>query len=201
MTAPSPTASQTIGPFFRFGMAWAATGELVDPATPGAIIIEGRVLDGDGAPVPDAMVEIWQADAEGRFPPATGSGWRGFGRALTDGSGAFRFVTVAPGAVDGEQAPHIDVSVFARGLLQRVVTRCYPPGDADALAGDPLLASIADADRRATLIAVPTGGETSDSGGVRRPGTTADATGTPGAGALRFDIHLQGDRETVFLDW
>jgi protocatechuate 3,4-dioxygenase, alpha subunit len=177
MTAPSPTASQTIGPFFRFGLEWAATPELVDPGADGAVTIEGRVLDGDGEPVPDAMVEIWQADAEGRFPPEAAGDWTGFGRDLTDGSGRFRFVTVAPGAVDGDQAPHIDVSVFARGLLQRVVTRLYLPDDPGALARDPLLASIAEPERRASLVATGEGG------------------------ILRFDIHLQGDRETVFLVW
>jgi protocatechuate 3,4-dioxygenase alpha subunit len=181
-----PTASQTIGPFFRFGMAWAVSRELVDPASPGAVVIEGRVLDGDGAPVPDAMVEIWQADAGGRFPPdsgpgsgvrATQAGWSGFGRDLTDAVGHFRFVTVPPGPVDDHQAPHIDVSVFARGLLQRVVTRLYLPGDADAHGRDPLLSSIADPARRATLVAVDDGSR------------------------LLFDVRLQGDRETVFLDW
>jgi protocatechuate 3,4-dioxygenase alpha subunit len=177
MTAPSPTVSQTIGPFFRFGMAWAVSRELVDPATEGAVVIGGRVLDGDGEPVPDAMVEIWQADSGGRFPPDAAAAWTGFGRDLTDRSGSFRFVTVPPGAVDADQAPHIDVSVFARGLLQRVVTRLYLPGNPDALARDPLLAAITDPARRATLVAA---GQ---------------------ADRLVFDIHLQGDRETVFLAW
>jgi protocatechuate 3,4-dioxygenase, alpha subunit len=177
MTAPSPTASQTIGPFFRFGMDWAVTRQLVDPSAAGAVIIEGRVLDGDDQPVPDAMVEIWQADEAGRFPPDTAPGWTGFGRDLTDESGSYRFVTVVPGPVDDEQAPHIDVSVFARGLLQRVVTRCYPPADPDVLARDPLLQAVGDDARRATLVANGEGGP------------------------LRFDIRLQGDRETVFLDW
>jgi protocatechuate 3,4-dioxygenase alpha subunit len=180
MTSPSavqPLPSQTIGPFFRFGMAWAVRRNLVDPASPGARRIEGRVLDGHGDAVPDAMVEIWQADADGRFPPDTAPGWTGFGRDLTDESGAFGFVTVAPGAVDDRQAPHIDVSVFARGLLQRVVTRLYLPGDDATLGRDPLLAAIAEPDRRATLVGVDDG----------------DLT--------RFDIHLQGDRETVFLAW
>jgi protocatechuate 3,4-dioxygenase, alpha subunit len=177
MSRPSPTASQTIGPFFRPGTRWAHCPELVDPARPDAISIGGRVLDGAGDAVPDALIEIWQADGEGRFPPDTDPGWSGFGRALVDAQGAFRFVTVAPGAVDDHQAPHIDVSVFARGLLQRVVTRIYLPGDADALAADPLLRSL-EPERRATLVA------TSE---------------TPGH--HRFDVHLQGDRETVFVDW
>jgi protocatechuate 3,4-dioxygenase alpha subunit len=175
--SPPPTPSQTIGPFFHFGMDWAVCPELVDPAIPGAVIIEGRVLDGEGGVVPDAMVELWQADAAGRFPPDTAPGWTGFRRALTGADGAYRFVTVAPGPVDGEQAPHIDVSVFARGLIERVVTRIYLPGDAAALDRDPLLRSIAEAERRATLVAVGTDD------------------------AVRFDVHLQGDRETVFLAW
>jgi protocatechuate 3,4-dioxygenase alpha subunit len=177
MTAPSPTASQTIGPFFRFGLAGAVHRELAARGVPGAITVEGRVLDGDGEPVPDAMVEIWQADAEGRFPPETAPGWTGFGRDLTDRSGTFRFTTVVPGAVDDHQAPHIAVSVFARGLLQRVMTRIYLPAHGDAHATDPLLASVTDPARRATLVAVAEGGK------------------------LVFDIHLQGERETVFLDW
>jgi protocatechuate 3,4-dioxygenase alpha subunit len=181
MTEPSPTpirptASQTIGPFFKMGVEWAEATELVDPGAPGAVTIEGRVLDGDGAPVPDAVVEIWQADAQGRFPPATDQGWTGFGRALTGPDGGFRFVTLAPGPVDDRQAPHIDVSVFARGLLQRVVTRCYLPGDTDAHARDPLLSGL-DPDRRSTLVAMGEGD------------------------VMRFDVHLQGDQETVFLAW
>jgi protocatechuate 3,4-dioxygenase alpha subunit len=175
--APPPTPSQTIGPFFHFGMDWAVCPVLTDPAAPGAVVVEGRVLDGAGQVVPDAMVEIWQADAAGRFPPDTAPGWTGFGRALTDADGAYRFTTVAPGAVDGDQAPHIDVSVFARGLIERVVTRIYLPGDPAALERDPLLRSIAEPGRRATLVAVRDGD------------------------AVRFDVHLQGERETVFLAW
>jgi protocatechuate 3,4-dioxygenase alpha subunit len=177
MTERSPTPSQTIGPFFRFGLAWGVHTHLVGVETPGALVIEGRLLDGAGDPVPDAVVEIWQADGEGRFPPGTEPGWTGFGRGLTDDEGRFRFVTVAPGAVDAEQAPHIDVTVFARGLLQRVVTRLYLPGDPAAHDRDPLLRSIPEPERRATLM----------------------ATGEPPR--LHFDIRLQGERETVFLDW
>jgi protocatechuate 3,4-dioxygenase alpha subunit len=173
----SPTPSQTIGPFFRFGLAWGTHTHLVEVETPGAVVIEGRVLDGAGLPVPDAMVEIWQADGEGRFPPDTEPGWTGFGRDLTDEEGAFRFVTVAPGPVDGEQAPHLDVSVFARGLLQRAVTRLYLPGDPAAHERDPLLRSIPEPERRATLMATGEGP------------------------LLHFDVRLQGERETVFLDW
>jgi protocatechuate 3,4-dioxygenase alpha subunit len=168
-----PTPSQTIGPFFRFGMDWLGA-DLVPPGSAGSLVLVGTVFDGGGEPVPDAMVEIWQADAAGRFPPDTDP-WTGLGRSLTGGDGAFAFTTVAPGPVDGGQAPHIDVSVFARGLLQRVVTRVYLAGH-PANDTDPLLARI-ESDRRATLLA------TEDGGG------------------LRFDIHLQGPRETVFLAW
>jgi protocatechuate 3,4-dioxygenase alpha subunit len=145
------------------------------------------VLDGAGDPVPDALVETWQADPDGRFPhpddprgAAQGEGFRGFGRCPTDADGRWFIVTRKPGALPapggGVEAPHLDVSVFARGLLDRVVTRCYFPDEAAANAADPVLAGIADAERRATLVA------------------------TPEAGWLRFDIHLQGEHETVFFD-
>jgi protocatechuate 3,4-dioxygenase alpha subunit len=175
MTAPTP--SQTVGPFFRFGFAWLTSSRhLVAPRSAGAVTVGGRVLDGDGDPVPDGVVEIWQADAGGGFPPDSPTGWTGFGRDLTDEDGRYQFTTVAPGPVDEVQAPHIDVTVFARGLLQRVVTRIYLPGQA-ANDTDPVLASVA-SDRRGTLI--------------------AEGDGRPG---LRFDIRLQGERETVFFEW
>jgi protocatechuate 3,4-dioxygenase alpha subunit len=174
VTAPSP--SQTIGPFFRFGFAWMDATSLVDATNVGAIVLEGAVLDGAGAPVPDAVVEIWQADGAGAFAPETTMGWTGFGRCLTDEGGGFRFVTVAPGAVDEVSLPHINVSVFARGLLQRVVTRVYLPDASRAEPTDPVLASVP-SERRMTLIAEPT------------------PTG------LRFDIRLQGEQETVFFAW
>lgn len=165
------TPSQTIGPFFRIGAAWMEAPDLVAGHSAGAITVTGHVLDGAGVPVSDAMVEIWQADPQGAFPAE----WRGFGRCLTDDEGRFAFVTVKPGRVDARQAPHIDLSVFARGLLQRLVTRMYFPDEEDANAGDPVLRSIEQPAVRATLVAV---------------GTTPD---------LRFDIHLQGDDETVFF--
>ena len=175
MTAlPSP--SQTIGPFFRFGFGWMDATHLVDETADGALALEGVVLDGAGAPVPDAVVEIWQADESGAFPPATASRWTGFGRAQTDDAGRYRFVTVAPGPVDDACAAHIDVSVFARGLLQRVVTRVYLPGTEISEPTDPALRAVP-ADRRATLVAEPV------------------------EGGLRFDIRLQGERETVFFAW
>jgi len=189
------TPSQTIGPFLAIGLPWPDGPFVVPDGTPGAITITGRVTDGADQPLPDALVETWQADADGRFDhpgdprgavaPRT-SGFRGFGRCATDDDGRYRIVTVRPGALPtahgGLEAPHIDVSVFARGLLDRVVTRIYFADEAAANAADPVLASISDPGRRATLIAVPT-------------------RGVPGsAGEFRFDIRLQGAKETVFFD-
>jgi protocatechuate 3,4-dioxygenase, alpha subunit len=183
------TPSQTVGPFLAIGLPWPDGPDVVAPGTPGAITIGGRVLDGAGEPVPDALVETWQAAPDGSFahpddPRGRGDpGFRGFGRSATDAGGRYHIVTLRPGAFPavggGTEAPHLDVSVFARGLLDRVVTRIYFPGEPEANAADPVLASIADPARRATLIAA------------------AD----PGApGTLRFDIRLQGDHETVFFD-
>lgn len=178
-----PTASQTVGPFFSFALLELVRPELVPPETPGSIRIEGTVLDGAGAPVDDAMVEIWQADAGGRFAQPSAShgdaAFRGFGRCGTDAEGRFWFVITKPGVVpdaDGRpQAPHLDVSVFARGLLKRLVTRIYFPDEEAANAVDPVLSALPSADDRATLVAVPSGD------------------------VLRFDIRLQGERETVFF--
>lgn len=128
MTAarPLPTPSQAAGPFLAIGVAWSAGRDLVPPGTPGAFSIRGRVLDGAGAPVTDAKLELWQADAAGRFPPDTAPQWSGFARRLPDGGGSFELLTVKPGSVPdaagGPQAPHIAVSIFARGLMQRLVT-------------------------------------------------------------------------------
>jgi protocatechuate 3,4-dioxygenase alpha subunit len=167
------TPSQTVGPFFRFAFEWMAERPLVPPGSPGALTIGGQVLDGAGEPVPDAVVEVYQVASLG--PPRPG--WRAFGRCLTDATGSYRFTTAKPGRVDDHQAPHVDISVFARGLLQRLWTRCYFPDEAAANAADPLLRAIADPDRVATLI------------------------GHPDPAGLRFDICLQGDHETVFFDW
>lgn len=175
MTASAVTPSQTIGPFFRVGMAGVEASSLVALDMTGAIAVTGRVLDGADNPVPDAVVEIWQANAQGCFPPETAAGWTGFGRCFTEDNGGFQFVTVKPGCVDEHQAPHIDISVFARGLLQRVMTRMYFPDEAAANATDPVLSSIEDPATRATLV----------------------ASGSPTG--LRFDIHLQGENETVFF--
>lgn len=169
----APTPSQTVGPFFRIGAtSLTEEGEAIAPPE-GAITIRGTVFDGAGAPVPDAMLEIWAAGAGGEFGP----GRRGFARALTDDQGGFRFSAIKPGALGDGQAPHIDMSVFARGLLQRLVTRIYFPDEAAANEGDPVLASIGDTAARSTLVAVPEDG------------------------SLRFDVRLQGEGETVFFEW
>ncbi len=171
------TPSATVGPYLAIGLTWEG-GELAVPAdTPGAIWIRGTVLDGNGDVVPDAMVETWQADPDGRFDPSRYPGFTGFARSQTTG-GEFAVCTLKPGRVpDGEgglQAPHVDVSVFARGLLDRVVTRVYFADEADANAEDVVLRGLPE-DRRGTLVATPT-----DDG-------------------YRLDVHLQGDRETVFF--
>jgi protocatechuate 3,4-dioxygenase alpha subunit len=177
------TPSQTIGPFFSIGLTWDDGAFVVPEGTDGAFRIRGRVTDGDGEPVPDAVVETWQADPNGRYrhpddPQADGGGFRGFARAPTDKQGAFAIHTVKPGPVPGAggatQAPHLAVSVFARGLLNRVVSRVYFADEADLNAADPVLAGLP-ADRRATLLAEP-----ADDG-------------------YRFDVRLQGEDETVFF--
>ena len=162
---------------------------MVPEDTPGAITITGRLLDGEGAPIPDGLIETWQADPEGRFDHpddprgATGytGAFRGFGRCMTAPDGGYHIVTLRPGALPGpdggQEAPHLDVSVFARGLLDRVVTRIYFPDEAEANAADPVLSAVADPARRDTLIAA-----------------------VDGPGRFQFDIHLQGEHETVFFD-
>jgi protocatechuate 3,4-dioxygenase alpha subunit len=180
------TPSQTVGPYFAIGMPWQE-GPLVVPIdTPGAFRLSGTVYDGAGTPVPDSLIETWQADPDGRFADLHGygeqsrlSGFRGFARyGAEDGDGTFEIVTVKPGRVPGPgsstQAPHIDVSVFARGMLHRVVTRIYFADEADANAEDPVLAGVP-ADRRESLLAQQTDG------------------------GYRIDIHLQGPHETVFF--
>jgi protocatechuate 3,4-dioxygenase alpha subunit len=166
------TPGQTIGPFFHYALPYDGGPELVPPGSPGAIRLHGTVVDGDGVPIPDAMIEIRQADAQGNVSTAEGSLHRdgmtftGWGRAGTDPGGRYAFVTVEP------DAPFFAVTVFARGLLNRLFTRAYLP-DAE----DPFLSSL-DPERASTLVA------------VREPN-----------GDLRFDIVLQGDDETVFLTY
>lgn len=179
MTTCAPTPGQTVGPFFHYALPFDGGAELVPSGHPAAIRLHGTVLDGAGDPIPDALVEIWQADAEGNIVQEPGSlhrdGWTftGWGRAATDAAGHYSFSTVLPGATDEGAAPFFAVTVFARGLLDRLFTRAYVPGH-PALADDALLAGLPQ-DRRDTLIA------------------TADAAG------FVFDIRLQGENETAFL--
>jgi protocatechuate 3,4-dioxygenase alpha subunit len=172
VTVLGPTPSQTVGPFFAVGLR--GFQRLVADDEPRAIRISGILFDGAGEPVDDGLIEIWQADPEGRYP-RNGERFTGFGRCLMTGRGEFSFVTLKPGPVAG-QAPHLAVSIFARGLLKRLVTRIYFPDEVEANASDAVLGSIEDLARRQTLIAV---GDDSD---------------------LRFDIYLQGERETVFFE-
>lgn len=176
MTATlEPTPGQTVGPFFHFALPYDGGAHLVPPGTPGAVRLHGTVYDGAGTPVPDALVEVRQADTDGTVPRIEGSLARdgrftGWGRAATDASGRYAFTTVPPSGVQGGAA-FFAITVLARGLLDRLFTRAYLPGESDAfLEGLP-------AEDAATLRVVR----------------------DPGAGDLRFDIHLQGDRETVFL--
>jgi protocatechuate 3,4-dioxygenase alpha subunit len=190
------TPSQTVGPFFAYGLTPEQYGypfrslvgsSLADDDTPGERIrIAGRVLDGDGVPVPDALIEIWQADGEGRYahpvdPRGSNLRFAGFGRCGTgtDPENRFVFDTIKPGAIGDGQAPHINVVVFMRGLLRHVHTRIYFADEAEANARDPVLASV-EAARRHTLIA-------------------ARAT-TPAGTVYRLDLHMQGPDETVFFD-
>jgi protocatechuate 3,4-dioxygenase alpha subunit len=184
-----PTPAQTVGPFLHIELPWPEGRYVVPEGTSGAVRIRGRVLDGAGEPVTDALVETWQANAAGRFAhPAhprsavepTPAGFRGFGRCDTRADGCFEIITVKPGSLPapgdgGRQAPHLDVIVFARGLLDRLITRCYFPDEPAANDADPVLTALP-AGRRATLVAL------------------ADD------GWLRFDIRLQGPDETVFFD-
>jgi protocatechuate 3,4-dioxygenase alpha subunit len=183
------TTSQTVGPFFSIGMEWLNRLELAGHGVAGErVTIEGRVLDADGVGVPDAIVELWQANSHGKYahPEDTQdkpveSGFQGYGRIPTDEDGKFRFTTIRPGAVPGPdgklQAPHIAVSVFMRGLLRRVVTRIYFPDE--PANGEDFVLGLVGAARRDTLIA-------------RR------AAGVEGS--LKWDVIMQGPRETVFFD-
>jgi protocatechuate 3,4-dioxygenase alpha subunit len=168
MSLPA-TPSQTIGPFFHIGLDVPGTERLVSAEQPDAVRIEGRVLDGAGAPVGDALIEVW--DPQGAR----------FGRCATDAEGRYHFFALKPrgGSVEGDrdEAPHLDVWVFARGLLDGLLTRIYFPEEEAANAADPVLSMIPDAGARTTVIARAE----SDS--------------------LRFDIHLQGEHETVFFDF
>lgn len=178
MSAPTP--GQTVGPFFGFALPYAGDSELVPPDHPAAVRLHGRVLDGAGEPVPDALLELWQADTDGDVVRAAGSMRRdgrtftGWGRAATNVNGEYAFTTIEPGRTEPERPAFFAITVFARGLLDRLFTRAYLPDQ--EVRADPLLAALAEP-RRSTLVA------------------------TPDTGGLRFDVVLQGERETVFLDY
>ncbi|MGW0096039.1 protocatechuate 3,4-dioxygenase subunit alpha [Streptomyces sp. NPDC003328] len=187
-----PTPSHTVGPFYGYALPFPGGGEIAPPGRPDTIMIQGYVLDGEGSPLPDALVELWGPDPEGRLPTVDGSMRRdaatgghlgrngveftGWGRIQTDANGHWYARTLRPGA-RGRSAPYISVCVFARGLLTHLFTRIHLPDDEAALAADPLLSRL-DGKRRDTLIAV-----------------------AEGNGTYRFDIRLQGEGETVFLEF
>jgi protocatechuate 3,4-dioxygenase alpha subunit len=179
----APTPGQTIGPFYGYALPFDKDNELVNQARPGAVRLHGVVTDCAGTPIPDALLEIWQADEDGNVVSKDGSLVRdgytftGFGRTAVDNVGHYTFTTLNPGATEAGKAPFIMLTVFARGLLNRLFTRIYLPEDTAALAADPLLASL-DPESRKTLVA------------------TREADGS-----LRFDISLQGEGETVFLSY
>jgi len=189
------TPSQTVGPYFAMRLPFAEGPYVVPAGTPGALVIYGRLHDGAGDPIPDGLIETWQADPRGRFAhpddprgpvPDGDLAFRGFGRCPTGHDGTFRIVTLKPGPLpfgDGRtEAPHINVSVLARGMLDRSVTRVYFPDEAGANDNDPVLQLVPE-HRRHTLLAVPAG--------------VNEETGQT---LLRFDIRMQGDHETVFFD-
>ncbi|GAA4318403.1 protocatechuate 3,4-dioxygenase subunit alpha [Streptomyces venetus] len=187
-----PTPSHTVGPFYGHALPFRGGEDIAPLGHPDTVTVHGYVLDGEGRPLPDALIELWGPDPDGNVPTADGSMRRdpasggflgrngveftGWGRIQTDANGHWYARTLRPGA-RGRSAPYLSVCVFARGLLVHLYTRIYLPGDAEALAADPLLARLEDG-RRDTLVAV------------------AEDSGT-----YRFDIRLQGEGETVFLEF
>ncbi|TCR20432.1 protocatechuate 3,4-dioxygenase subunit alpha [Streptomyces sp. BK205] len=187
-----PTPSHTVGPFYGYALPFPGGGDIAPVGHPDTITVQGYITDGEGNPLPDAFVELWGPDPDGNLPttdgsirrdPATGGylgrngvEFTGWGRIQTDANGHWYARTLRPGA-RGQSAPHLSVCVFARGLLVHLFTRIYLPGDETAMAADPLLSRL-DAERRDTLIAADTG-----------------------HGTYRFDIRLQGEGETVFLEF
>ncbi|MFT4219032.1 MAG: protocatechuate 3,4-dioxygenase subunit alpha [Microbacterium sp.] len=178
-----PTAGQTVGPFFSFGTRFDKMNQIVFPHSPQAIVLAGRVLQGDGAPIPDSMIEIWQLDSDGAVPRSRGTLHRddhtftGFGRAFTTDEGRWHFWTRNPGSDAPGKPPFFAAIVYARGLPNKLHTRIYLPEDQSRLDADPFLSSLSP-DERATLIAkrLPDGG-------------------------LRHDIRLQGENQTVFISF
>jgi protocatechuate 3,4-dioxygenase, alpha subunit len=185
--ALAPTPAQTIGPYFGFALPYAGGSLVVPEGTAGAIRVGGQLLDGEGVGVPDGLIETWQADPDGRFShpddprgAARGDEFHGFARCPTDRDGGWSILSLKPGRVPGPgesmQAPHITVSVFARGMLQRLVTRIYFADEEESNAADPVLSTLRYRDDvRETLLAEPV------------------------QGGYRFDIRLQGEDETLFL--
>ncbi|WP_329232563.1 protocatechuate 3,4-dioxygenase subunit alpha [Streptomyces canus] len=187
-----PTPSHTVGPFYGHALPFPGGGDIAPIGHPDTIVLQGYITDGEGNPLPDAFVELWSADPDGNVPQVDGSIRRdpasggylgrngveftGWGRIQTDANGHWTARTLRPGA-RGQSAPYISVCVFARGLLVHLYTRIYLPGDKAALTADPLLARVP-AERRDTLIAR-----------------------SQGDGTYRFDIRLQGEGETVFLEF
>lgn len=182
------SGSQTVGPYLHIGLTWLNTDRIAGPGVKGErVVIQGRLLDGDGVGVSDGLVEIWQANAAGKYAHPDDrqrkpleKGFRGFGRIPTDAKGRFRFSTIQPGPVPGPggklQAPHLNVTVFMRGLLKQLSTRIYFPGE--LLNAQDAILRRAPAARRATLVA-------------RRKAK----------GLLEWNIVLQGRNETVFFDF
>jgi protocatechuate 3,4-dioxygenase alpha subunit len=176
------TPSQTVGPFFHLAIPRPGEELVVPTETPGGFWLRGRVFDGASNPVPDALIETWQAGPDGRFPDSSDTVHiPGLGRSATDDDGGYAIFTTKPGPKPGPNgavdAPHLDVLVFARGLLRHLWTRIYFPDETVANTRDPLLASLGDDPRRATLIAAP------------------------GSDGYTFDVRLQGDGETVFFEF
>jgi len=182
------TGNQTVGPYLHIGLNWLVTAEIAPRGIAGErFTIQGRLVDGDGVGVNDGLIEIWQANAQGKYAHPEDrqkkpleKGWRGFGRVATDARGGFRFRTIKPGAVPGPngepQAPHLVVGVFMRGMLKHLATRLYFP-DEPTNAKDPILKLVPPA-RRGTLVARH-----------------------KGKGALEWNVILQGKQETVFFDY
>ena len=187
----TPTPGQTIGPFFHYALPYERDRELIAPGSASAVRLHGYVYDGHGDAVPDALIEIRQADPSGKIPVIEGSLRRdamtftGWGRSTTDPNGHYYFTTILPGPTTPGSAPFIAVTLFARGLLNRLFTRIYLPGDdpeddpdgAQTLVGDPFLASLDPAERDSLI--------------AKREDDRS----------FRFDIRFQGDAETVFLTY
>ena len=194
-TSLVPTPGHTIGPFFGYALPYAGGDTLAAPHHPAAVRLHGVVSDGNGDPIPDALIEIWQADEAGQVPQRAGSLRRnahqdtsgayfldtytftGFGRAAVDNAGEYAFQTVLPGPTEPGKAAFFCLTIFARGLTNRLFTRAYVPADEAVLRADRFLAGVPE-ERRATLLA-----------------------SVDGERSLRFDIRLQGDGETVFISY